>query len=79
MLEDEDIRDVMKEEQSRGRRTVDTATQRKNKRLREDILKVILSGDERDLVKILHEAGLKEGSAEFQNALNVFREVTGRH
>ncbi len=78
MSEEEDIRDVMKEERSRGRRPIDAAEVRKNQRLREDVRKVILSGDERALIKILHEAGLQEDSREFQNALNVFREVIGR-
>jgi len=79
MSEDKEIRDVMKEEQSRGRRPIDTTARAKAKKLREDIGRVLRFEDERALVTILHEAGLQEQSAEFQNALKVFREFSGRH
>jgi len=78
MSEDEEIRDVMKEERSRGRRPIDVDERKKAQRLREDIRRVIVSGDERALVKILHEAGHEENSQEFQDALKIFYELTRR-
>ena len=78
MSEDKEISDVMKEEQSRGRRPIDTTARAKAKKLREDIGKVLRFGDERALVRILHEAGHPEQSAEFQNALKLFRQFSGQ-
>jgi len=78
MSEEEEIRDVMKEERSRGRRPIDVDERKKAQRLRENIRRVIVSGDERALVKILHQAGHEEDSLEFQTALKIFYEATGR-
>jgi hypothetical protein len=78
MSEDEDIRDVMKEERSRGRRPIDIEQRKKAQRLLEDIRRAISVGDERALVKILHEAGHEEDSLEFQTALKIFYEAAGR-
>jgi len=74
--EDKEIREVMHEERSRGRRPIRVEERRRAAQLRDDIRKVIQSGDERALIKILHEAGHREESQEFQNALKVFREVS---
>jgi|GEM_PF-1994310 hypothetical protein len=78
MSEDEEIRDVMREERSRGRRPIDIDERKKARRLLERIRRAILDGDERALVKILHEAGHEEDSREFQTALKIFCEATGR-
>lgn len=78
MSEDEEIRDVMREERSRGRRPIHIDERKKARRLLERIRRAILDGDERALVKILHEAGHEEDSQEFQTALNIFYEATGR-
>lgn len=76
--EEDDIREVRKEEESRGRsrRPIDTEARKKAARLRKDLRKIIQSGDERAFIEILREAGLQEGTAEFAEAWKLFREVT---
>jgi hypothetical protein len=72
--DDRDLQDVMAEEKSRGtrRRTVDTAERKKQLRLERDALRAIRSGDLHAYVRMLHEAGMKDGSPEYANALKIF-------
>ena len=74
MAEKEDIHDVRKEEESRGRRPVDTEARKKAARLRAGLRRVLNSGDERAFLQILREAGLKDGTPEFEKAWKLFRE-----
>jgi hypothetical protein len=69
---DKELRDVMREEKSRGRRRVDSEEEAKRKRLELGVLKAIAEEDVEAYVRMLHEAGLKAGTPEYQNALKVF-------
>jgi hypothetical protein len=70
---DKDLRDVMREETSRGkRRPVDTAEEKKKRKLQKDALRAIQSGDLHAFVRMLHEAGVKDGTPAFANALKIF-------
>jgi hypothetical protein len=79
--DDQDLRDVMAEEKSRGtrRRVLDTAEKRKKQRLKGDVLRALKIGDLHAYVRMLHEAGMKDGSPEYANALKVFHSFHGRH
>ena len=62
--EDQDLRDVMEEEKSRGakRRPIDTLESKKKRQLEEDALRAIQSGDLPAFVRMLHEAGIRDGT-----------------
>ena len=77
MIDEEDLRDVMSEERSRGRRPRDTAELKKRRELRGRLRRVLSNGDRGALVRILKDAGHEEGSEEFRRALRVFDELTG--
>jgi hypothetical protein len=72
--EDKDVLDVMREEKSRGtkRRPANTAEQKKKRKLENDALRAIQSGDLHAFVRMLHEAGVKDGTPAFANALKIF-------
>jgi hypothetical protein len=72
--EDKDLRDLMREEKSRGtkRRPVNTSEERKKRNLEKDALRAIQSGDLHAFVRMLHEAGVKDGTPAFANALKIF-------
>jgi hypothetical protein len=72
--EDKDILDLMREEKSRGtkRRPVNTSEERKKRNLEKDALRAIQSGDLHAFVRMLHEAGVKDGTPAFSNALKTF-------
>lgn len=78
--EDQEIRDVIAEEASRGtsRKKVDTAAREKQRKTKRDLAKVLASGDERAFLEIMRELGLEDGSPEFAKALKAFREQCGR-
>jgi hypothetical protein len=78
--EDQDLRDVMEEEKSRGtkRRPVDTLERKKKRQLEADALRAIQSGDLRAFVRMLHEAGIKDGTPEYANALKLFHSFAHR-
>jgi hypothetical protein len=77
---DHDLRDVMAEEKRRGtrRRAIDTAERKKRLQLERDALRAIKSGDLHAYVRMLHEAGMKDGSPEYANALKIFQSFHGR-
>jgi hypothetical protein len=70
--DDKDLRDVMREEKSRGKRRVDTAQEKKKRQLENDAMQAIRSGDLHALVRMLYEAGMKDGTPEYANALKIF-------
>jgi hypothetical protein len=72
--EDKDILDLMREEKSRGtkRRPVNTSEEKKRRKLEKDALRAIQSGDLHAFVRMLHEAGVKDGTPAFANALKIF-------
>jgi hypothetical protein len=69
---DKNLRDVMREEKSRGRRRVDADEEDRRKRLAREALKAIAEADLNAYVRMLHEAGLKDGTPEYANALKIF-------
>ena len=71
-IEDKDLRDVMREEKSRGKRRVDTAQEKKKRQLEEAAARAIASGDLHAFVRMLHEAGMKDGTPAYANALKIF-------
>ncbi len=70
--EDKELADVMREEKSRGKRRVDTTEQPKTRRVERGLLNAIQAGDLHAFVRILRDAGLRDESPEFANALRVF-------
>ena len=64
--DDRDIRDVLREEQSRGRRPVDPNAERIERDLREGFLKLIEKGTETDFRDALIALGWKSDSPEFE-------------
>jgi hypothetical protein len=80
MAADDDLREVMAEERSRGvtRKKIDIEQRRKTARTKRDLAAVLKSGDEIAFMKILRENGLKDGMSEFEKALKVFRAERGR-
>ncbi|MGA7915881.1 MAG: hypothetical protein WCA00_11645 [Candidatus Acidiferrales bacterium] len=70
--DDTELRDVMREEKSRGKRKVDIAEQKKRRQLENAAMKAIGSGDLHAFVRMLHEAGMKDGTPEYANALKIF-------
>lgn len=71
----DDLEDVIREETSRGRRPVDTDAQRQRQQFRRDYLKLIREGNEKDFLNALRALGLREGSAEFEMYLEIWREA----
>ena len=72
--EDEELRDLIAEEKSRGtkRRRLDITARKKQAQLEKYALAAIKAGDLNAYVRMLHEAGMKEDSPEFANALRIF-------
>ena len=79
MAEDQEIREVIAEETSRGssRKKVDAAAREKRRKTKLDLAKVLASGDERAFLEIMRALGVKDGSPEFARALKAFREQRG--
>jgi hypothetical protein len=76
----DDLRDVLAEEQSRGsrRRKVDTKEKRRAARLRQDILQAYRNRDETGFKIALLAGGWSEDSPEFAAALKKFRDAVSR-
>jgi hypothetical protein len=75
MADEDDIREVMAEEHSRGvtRKKIDVAERRKREQVKRNLADVLASGDEIAFMKILRATGLKDGTPKFENALKAFR------
>ncbi len=66
------------EERSRGRRPIDMKTRRERQKLREDLRRLLETGDERGFMEAIRRVGLKDGSPEFLEAWRVWREFRRR-
>jgi hypothetical protein len=79
MPADDEIKDVMAEERSRGitRKKVDAAERRKRQETKRNLADVLASGDEIAFMKILRATGLKDGTPEFEDAVKAFRAQRG--
>ena len=69
-----DLEDVMRGESRRGRRPVDLDARRKRNELLNEMHKMLLIGTEEELVKAMRAAGLRDGSAQFEEVLRIWRE-----
>jgi hypothetical protein len=80
MAEEDEIKSIMREEESRGvrRKRVDTEERKKIQKTKADLARALASGDERAFMKIMREIGLKDDSPEFLKALTVFRDHADR-
>lgn len=78
--QNDDLRDVQAEEQSRGtrRRKLDTEERRRTAVLRQNVLRACRDRDEVALKIALLGAGWREDSPEFAEALRTFRDVISR-
>lgn len=78
--DDQDLRDVIAEEKSRGsrRRKVDTTEQGQRRRIEKAALDALRSGDLHAYVRALHDAGRKDGTPEYAKALQIFYSLHGR-
>lgn len=74
---DDDLGDVLGAETRRGRRPIDPEQRRRRNRLVRLALKAIQDKDERGFLSVLREGGVKDGTAEFAEALRLFREKVG--
>jgi hypothetical protein len=77
--DEEDIRDVMEEETRRGsrRKPLDSAARAKLRRLRQDLRRALLWGDEKELMRIIGELEWKDESPEIAQILKIFRALRG--
>lgn len=77
---DDEIEAIMAEEKSRGtrRKRLDTVERSKARETKAALAKALSLGDERILMKILREVGLKDDSPEFVKALQLFRDLASR-
>jgi len=74
MVEDDDLRDVMKAEKSRGRRPVDIAALRERQRFLQ-VLRELLEDDNLEgFLNAIRAYGLREGMPQFEAALRAWRE-----
>lgn len=72
---EDDIRDVMEEEKSRGRRQPGKSISRKIRQERRETVRELLAiRDRNEFVAAIIEFGLQPGSAEFEMALKAWRE-----
>lgn len=78
--DEQELLDIMAEEKSRGtrRRRVDPAARKRQLQLERDAIRAIKTGDLHAYVRMLHEAGIQDGTPEFANALKVFHSFRGR-
>ena len=76
--DDEELKDLMAEERSRGRRPIDMATKRERQLLLKTLRRLLEKGDERGFLKVIRSAGIKDGTPEFLGFVRLWHEVQGR-
>jgi hypothetical protein len=69
-----DIDEVMKQEKRRGRRPIDFETGKRRAQTLKAMRKLLESASEEEFVTAIRAAGLHDGSAEFLEALRIWRE-----
>lgn len=74
----EDIQDVVREEESRGRRPgkrpIDTDILRGRRRRLQDLRKLLRRNRKEDFVEAMRDLGLEPGSAAFEDALQIWKD-----
>jgi hypothetical protein len=74
MSEDDDLKDVLKEEGLRGRRPIDIEARRRHNRLRRAVQETVQEHDEETFKElIVYELGLMPGSPPYDRALKEWR------
>ena len=69
----DDLKEVMMEEGRRGRRPVDPEAQRARREKLAELRKLLELGTEAEFIKAVRAFGLREGSREFLEALEIWR------
>lgn len=72
-----DLNDVIREERSRGRRPISAEAQRRRRQLLQDFADMLKHGTEEDFLEAIRALGLKDGSPQFQEALETWRQIYG--
>lgn len=67
-----EIREVMAEEKSRGRRPIDVASRRERRTLLADLGRFVRTRDERAFIETIRARGIQEGSPRFRELLELF-------
>jgi hypothetical protein len=68
-----DVRDVLREDRSRGRRPIDTDAVREREKRLEKCRELLRYGSEADLRRAIRALGLTDGSPEFAEAILIWR------
>jgi hypothetical protein len=71
---DDEIRDVMAEEKSRGRRPIDIAARREREELMKILRELIREGDKEGFLQAMRAYGWSDETPEFQRALRLWSE-----
>ncbi len=75
---DDELKDVMKEEGSRGRRPVDATARRRHSRLLKEFRELLANcANETDFRKAIEGLGLKPGTSQYVDALQAYRDYRG--
>jgi len=79
MTKDKDVRDVIREETSRGsrRKTIDTTTKAQQERVKNAMLRAIKERNEADFIAALYDLGYLEGSNVFEKTMKNWRDRFG--
>lgn len=74
MKDDQDLKDVIAREGSRGRRPIDLEEKRKNLLRMEEMRKLLLLATEKEFRAAMRAFGIREGTKRFEDALAAWRE-----
>jgi hypothetical protein len=74
---DEEFKDVLTEETTRGRKrpVLDASIRRKREELLNDLRKLIESGDKELFLEAIRVRGLQDGSEAFEFAVEIWRQI----
>ena len=75
---DRDLRDVMREDRSRGRHPADTEAERDHRDLLEGMLVLIQGDDEAQFCEALIALGYERGSKRFEHFVSAWRSLKRR-
>jgi hypothetical protein len=76
---DQQIKDVIEEESSRGQRIADPVERRKHQRRVREVKLALKRKDRRTIVEAIRAYGLKEGTPEFRKAVEILDQILGKH
>jgi hypothetical protein len=69
-----DLEEVMREEAGRGRRRIDFDARHESEQRRQRIRRFLSLGTEEEFLNAMHVAGVRDGSPELSEALQIWRE-----